>query len=90
MKKAYLGLASALTVFLFPFAAFAAEGDMTFTATQLGEVISTITGVVNVTTLISFITAILAVGLVFVLMWFGVRKGLSAVMGASKKGKVRV
>lgn len=90
MKKAYLALASALTVLLFPFAAFAAEGDMTFTATELGTVISTVTGIVNVTTIISFITAILAVGLVFVLMWFGVRKALSSVMGASKKGKVRV
>lgn len=90
MKKAYLALVSVLTVLLFPFAAFAAEGDMTFTATELGTVITQITSIINVSAIISFIVAILAVGLVLTLMWFGVRKALRTIMGSAKSGKVRV
>lgn len=88
MKK--WGLGTFLVALLIPSFAFAAEGDMSFTATELGTVISTVTGIINISTIVSFITAILAVGLVFTLMWFGVRKALRSIMGSAKGKNVKV
>lgn len=63
---------------------------MTMTNAQITEIITAITGVINVTTVVGFIATILATAAVFVLMWFGIRKALRAIMGSVKKGRVGV
>lgn len=63
---------------------------MDMTVTQLQSILTSLTGVIDVTTIISFLAAIIGVAAVFVLMWFGVRKGISAVMGAVRKGRLGV
>lgn len=63
---------------------------MEMTTTQLQTILSSLTSVIDVTTVIGFLAAIIGVAAVFVLMWFGVRKGISAVMGAVRKGRLGV
>lgn len=63
---------------------------MDFTVTELQSILTSLTGVIGVTEIVSFLAAIIGVAAVFVLMWFGVRKGISAVMGAVKKGRLSV
>lgn len=63
---------------------------MNMTVTQLQSILTSLTGVIDVTTIISFLAAIIGVSASFVLMWFGVRKGISAVMGAVRKGRLGV
>lgn len=67
------------------------EGSaMDFTTTELTSIISSLTGVIDVTTIVGFLASIIGVAAVFVLMWFGIRKGVSAVMGSIRKGKLGV
>lgn len=66
------------------------ETAMDFTVTQLQQILSAVTGVIDVTTIVGFVAAIIGVGAAFVLMWFGIRKALSAVMGSVKKGRIGV
>lgn len=63
---------------------------MDFTTEQLTSIISSLTGVIDVTTIVGFLGSIIGVAAVFVLMWFGIRKGVSAVMGSIRKGKLGV
>lgn len=63
---------------------------MDMTVTQLQSILTSLTGVIDVTTIISFLAAIIGVSAVFVLMWFGVRKGVRSVMSAVKKGRLSV
>lgn len=63
---------------------------MDMTVTQLQSILTSLTGVIDVTTIISFLAAIIGVAAGFVLMWFGVRKGISAVMGAVRTGRLGV
>lgn len=63
---------------------------MEMTTTQLQSILTSLTGVIDVTTIIGFLAAIIGVSAVFVLMWFGVRKGVRSVMSAVKKGRLSV
>ena len=63
---------------------------MDFTTEQLTSIMSSLTGVIDVTTIVGFLGAIIGVAAVFVLMWFGIRKGVGAVMGSIRKGKLGV
>lgn len=63
---------------------------MDFGVSQLQEILTSLTSVIGVTEIVSFLAAIIGVASVFVLMWFGVRKGISAVMGAVRKGRLGV
>lgn len=67
-----------------------ATSGMTMAVAQLQTILNSVTGVIDVATVISFLAAIIAVAAVFVLMWFGVRKGISAIMGAVRRGRLRV
>lgn len=63
---------------------------MDFTTTQLATITSAITGVIDVATIVPMLAAIIGVAAGFVLMWFGVRKGISAIMGAVRRGRLGV
>ena len=63
---------------------------MTMSTTQLQSIMTAITTQINVSTIVSYLVAIIAVAIVFVLMWWGVRKAISAVMGAIRGGTLGV
>lgn len=61
---------------------------MDFTTTQLQEIISSITGVIDVTTMVGMLAAIFGVSAVFVLMWWGIRTGKRYIMSAVTRGRM--
>lgn len=61
---------------------------MDFSVTELAQITSAITDVISVTDIVTLIASILGVGAVFVLMWFGIRKGKSTVLNAIKNGRI--
>ncbi len=68
----------------------AAEGATTVTWTDFQAVIDSITAQFSVSTAVGVLVAVVGacVGLAF--MWWGLRKGVSALMAAFKRGKVKV
>lgn len=69
--------------------AFADEGTaMTMDVAQLETITNSITGVINIAIILKFLGAIFAIAAVFALMWFGVRKAVSVIMGSVRKGKI--
>lgn len=63
------------------------ESTTTLDWTQL---IDAITGVISPTVVLGIIAAILGAGMIFVLMWFGARKLINALITAVKTGKIKV
>lgn len=89
MKKKVFALLSFLL--LVPSFAFAAEGDLaggSFSTTELSTIISTITGVINVQTIITMIAAMITACIGIVFMWWAIRKGIKVIMSAVRKGRV--
>lgn len=90
MKKKVL----ALTTMLLMVPAFAfAEGETTsaggtFSTTELSTIISTITGSINVTSIVGMIAAMITACIGIVFMWWAIRKGIRVIMSAVRKGKV--
>lgn len=80
-----------LTMFLLmPGMAFA-EGTSaggTFSTTELSTIIATVTNVLNVTSIISMIAAMITACIGIVFMWWGIRKGIKVIMSAVRKGRV--
>lgn len=66
------------------------DTNMTMSTTQLTSIMSAVTSQINVTTIVSYLVAIIGVAIVFVLMWWGIRKAISAVMGAIRGGSLGV
>ncbi len=88
-------LLSLFTAFmLMPVAAFASVGEGgagsggTFTVTELQTIISTVTGTLNVTSIIGMIAAMITACIGIVFMWWAIRKGIRVIMSAVRKGKV--
>lgn len=84
---------AALMVFLLvPAMAFAEDGTASaggvFSTTELSTIISTITGVINVTSIIQMIAAMITACIGIVFMWWAIRKGIRVIMSAVRKGKV--
>ena len=93
MKKRYLIGATTLSFLMLPFAAFAegtASNMDSFSVDNLTTIMNTLTSTINVGTIVPMLAAILTVGVVFVFLWWGVRKALASIMGSVKKGRVRV
>lgn len=65
-------------------------GSTAVTASAWESVISALTGQISVSTVVGVLATVAAacVGLAF--MWWGVRKAVSALMSAFKKGKVSI
>lgn len=89
-KKAKIMLTTAMMMCMTSAVALADESGMSMTTTELTSIMSSLTGVIDVKTIVGFIAAIIGVAAVFVLMWFGIRKGISAIMGAVRKGRLGV
>ena len=83
----------ALTMLLLMVPAFAfaettpsAGGD--FSTTELSTIINTITGSINVTSIVGMIAAMITACIGIVFMWWAIRKGIRVIMSAVRKGKV--
>lgn len=90
-KKIKVALTTAMIMCTTSALAFAEDvggTNMTMTTTQLKSITDAITNNINVTTIISFLGAIFAIAAIFALMWFGVRKAISVIMGAVRKGRI--
>ena len=91
-KKAKIMLTTARMMCMTSAVALADEaGSATdFGVTQLQTIISSITGTINVTSIIGILAAAITVAAGFAFMWWGVRKGARMVMGAIRKGRIGV
>ena len=61
---------------------------MEFGSTQLETILSAVTGVIDVSTIITLLATTIGVAAVFVLMWFGIRRGIRAIMSAVRSGRL--
>lgn len=65
------------------------------TSQQIGSdtimsILEAITSTMSVSQLVAMIAGIVGVGMTFVFLWWGVRKGFRSIMGAVTKGKLKV
>lgn len=71
-----------------------AEGEsatgMVMGAEQAGQIMTAITSTINVTAILSVLVKVIGVAIIFVFMWWGIRKAISAVMGAIRGGSLGV
>ena len=61
---------------------------MDMTTTLLQSIITSVTGTIDVTTMIGFLAVIIPIACAFALMWWGARKALSTVFGSIRSGRV--
>lgn len=54
------------------------------------QVLSPVTEAMSMANIVTFIGAIIAACMGFVFLWWGVKKGFSAIMGAVTSGKLRL
>lgn len=59
------------------------------TSADWSSVITAITNQISVQTVVPVLATIVGTGVGLCFMWWGVRKGISALMSAFKKGKLR-
>lgn len=73
------------------FLAFALSGGSTaVTSADWQAVIDALTAQISVSTVVAVIAGVVAAGIGLVFMWWGVRKGISVLMSAFKKGRLKV
>ena len=63
---------------------------MVMGAEQAGQIMTAITSTINVTAILSVLVKVIGVAIIFVFMWWGIRKAISAVMGAIRGGSLGV
>lgn len=59
-------------------------------ADTIMSILEAITSTMSVTQIVAMIAGIIGVGMTFVFLWWGVRKGFKAIMGAVTRGKLKV
>lgn len=59
-------------------------------ADTIMSILEAITSTMSVTQIVAMIAGIIGVGMTFVFLWWGVRKGFRAIMGAVTRGKLKV
>lgn len=69
---------------------FLAAGDTSVSLDSFKSVLESITGQFSITQIVAVLAGIIGLGIGFVFMWWGIRKGISSLMGAIKKGKAKV
>ena len=89
MKKKVLALTTLLLMVpAFAFAETTPSAGGTFSTTELSTIISTITGSINVTSIVGMIAAMITACIGIVFMWWAIRKGIRVIMSAVRKGRV--
>ena len=69
---------------------FAAEGGDTFSASDLSQVLDPIKSQFSFSNILSILAIVVGAAAVLTLGWFGIRKVISIIQKALKKGKVSV
>lgn len=69
---------------------FLATASETVTSADWQAVIDALTSQISVSTVVGVLAAVVAACIGLVFMWWGLRKGLSAIMKAFKSGKFRI
>lgn len=72
------------------FALALVDGGNTVSWTDFQSVITTVGEQFSVSTAVGVLAAVVGASVGLAFMWWGLRKGLSALMAAFKKGKVKV
>ena len=67
-----------------------ATGSAAIGTTDWSEVLNALTAQISVSSVVGVIAACITAGIGLVFMWWGVRKLISVLMGAFRKGKLRV
>lgn len=62
----------------------------TVTSSTIMDILTAITGVFSVSQIVAMIAGLLGVSMVFVFLWWGVRKGAKIVIKAVKSGKFSI
>lgn len=89
MKNKVLALTTLLLMVpAFAFAETTPSAGGVFSTTELSTIINTITGAINVTSIVGMIAAMIAACIGIVFMWWAIRKGIRVIMSAVRKGKV--
>ncbi len=83
-------MTAALMVVTTAVTAFAAEGDATFNASDISTVLDPIKAQFTFSNIASILAIVVGAAAVLTLGWFGVRKVISIIQRALKKGKVSV
>lgn len=60
------------------------------TSEAWSDVMSAMTSQISVTTVVGVLASVMGAGIGLVFMWWGVRKGVSSLMGAFRKGKIKL
>lgn len=93
-KKAKVMLTTAIMLCMGSAVALAEGGEtatgMVMGAEQAGQIMTAITSTINVTAILSVLVKVIGVAIIFVFMWWGIRKAISAVMGAIRGGSLGV
>ena len=66
------------------------SGSNIVTSSDFSSVISAIQSQISVSTVVEVLAVVVGLGVGFAFMWWGVRKGIGALMKGFKKGKIDV
>lgn len=93
MKKKVLALTTLLLMvpafaFAEPTTPAGGSSGGNFSTAELSTIINTITGSINVTSIVGMIAAMITACIGIVFMWWAIRKGIRVIMSAVRKGKV--
>lgn len=72
------------------FAIASGGGTTTVTTATIMDILTAVTSVFSVAQIVAMIAGILGVSMVFVFLWWGVRKGARVVIRAVKSGKFSI
>ena len=89
--KILIAICSALTlVTAMAVPAFASSNTNTVTSSTIMDILTAVTNQFSVANIVAMIAGILGVTVVFVFLWWGVRKGFRAIVAATTKGKPKI
>lgn len=90
-KRKIFGVCSAISVAaMTAVTSFAAEGDPTFSVSDISTVLDPVKAQFTFTNIASILAIVIGAAAVLTLGWFGVRKVIRVIQTALKRGKVSV
>lgn len=73
-----------------PFLAVASGASSAVSSSDWSSVLTALTGQISVSTIVGVIASVIGAGIGLVFMWWGVRKLISVIMSAFRKGRLSV
>lgn len=72
-----------------PLVAITSQGA-SVTADTIMSILTAVTNAMSIEAIVALLAGIIAVAMAFVFLWWGVRKGFRAIMGAVTKGRLKI